>query len=153
MCSIKVKLKPMLKTVPAWTKIHRWKLMLGQNFKEKQDICIVWMHLSPMNINHSVFSFKSQILCYSSLQEVKLNTPPFEYGDCDHLKMEKPWNRTGPPTMSSAYLLPVENFNQKVSLIREVKNAETKENSLRRLNNNNVIIKHSQGPLALSQGL
>ena len=29
--------------------------------------------------------------------------------------------------MSSAYLLPVENFNQKVSLIREVKNAETKE--------------------------
>ena len=43
--------------------------------------------------------------------------------------------------MSSACLLPVENFNQRISLIREVRNAETKENSLRRLNNNNVIIK------------
>ena len=35
--------------------------------------------------------------------------------------------------MSSACLLPVENFSQKISLIREVKNGETKENSLRRL--------------------
>ena len=32
-------------------------------------------------------------------------------------------------------LLPVKNFSQRISLIREVKNAETKENSLRRLNN------------------
>ena len=55
--------------------------------------------------------------------------------------------------MSSAYLLPVENFSQRISLIREVRNAKTKEKSLRRLNNNNVVIKHSQGPLVLSQGL
>ena len=56
------------------------------------------------------------------------------------------------PTMSSACLLPVENFSQGISLIREVRNTETKENSQRRLNNN-VVIKHSQGPLVLSQGL
>ena len=49
-----------------------------------------------------------------------------------------------PPTMSSACLLPVENFSQRISLIREVRQAETKENSKRRLNNNNVVIKHSQ---------
>ena len=40
-----------------------------------------------------------------------------------------------PPPMSSACLLPVKNFSQRISLIREVRNAETKENSLRRLNN------------------
>ena len=34
-----------------------------------------------------------------------------------------------------------------------MRNVETKENSQRRLNNNNVVIKHSQGPLVLSQGL
>ena len=56
------------------------------------------------------------------------------------------------PTFS-ACLLPMENFSQKISLIREVRNAETKENSLRRLNNNSVVIKHSQGYLVLSQGL
>ena len=53
-------------------------------------------------------------------------------------------------TMSSALLLSVENFSQRISLIREVRYAETKENSQRKLNNNNVIIKHSQGPLVLS---
>ena len=58
-----------------------------------------------------------------------------------------------PTTMFFPCLLPVENFSQKISLIREVKNAETKENSLQRINNNNVVIKHSQGPLVLSQGL
>ena len=68
------------------------------------------------------------------------------------------WNRAGPYgpcplTMSSAFLLPVEIFNQRVSLIREVRNDETKENSLSRVNNNTVIIKHNQGPLVLSQGL
>ena len=31
-----------------------------------------------------------------------------------------------PHTMSSAGLLPVENFNQRIRLIREVRNAETK---------------------------
>ena len=54
--------------------------------------------------------------------------------------------------MFSACLLPMENFSQKISLIREVRNAETKENSLRRLNNN-AVIKQSQGSLVLSQGL
>ena len=55
--------------------------------------------------------------------------------------------------MSSACLVPVKNLNQRISLIREVRNAETKENSLRRLNNNKVVIKHRQGPLVLAQGL
>ena len=55
--------------------------------------------------------------------------------------------------MSLACLLPVENLSQGISLIREVRNAETKEDSQRRLNDNNVVIKHSQGPLLLSQGL
>ena len=58
-----------------------------------------------------------------------------------------------PPIMFFALLLPVENFSQRISLIREVRNTETKENSLRRINDNNVVIKHSQGPLVLSQGL
>ena len=56
-------------------------------------------------------------------------------------------------TMSSDCLLPVENLSQRVSLIREMRNVETKENSQRTLNNNYVVIKHSQGPLVLSQGL
>ena len=41
----------------------------------------------------------------------------------------------------------VGNFTQRISLIRKVRNVETKENSQRRLNNNNAVIKHSQGPL------
>ena len=45
------------------------------------------------------------------------------------------------------------NFSQRISLIREVRNTETKENSLRRPNNDNVVIKHSQGPSVPSQGL
>ena len=47
----------------------------------------------------------------------------------------------------------VENFSQRVSLIREMRNAETKKNSQWRPNNNTVLIKHSQEPLAPSQGL
>ena len=58
-----------------------------------------------------------------------------------------------PPTVSSAWLLPVKNFTGLISLIREVRHTETKENSPRRLNNNNAVIKHSQGPLIFSQGL
>ena len=58
-----------------------------------------------------------------------------------------------PPTMFSACLLSLQNFRQRISIVREVRNVETKENSQRRPNNNNVVIKHSQGPLALSQGL
>ena len=41
----------------------------------------------------------------------------------------------------------VGNFTQRISLIRKVRNVETKENSQRRLNNNNAVIKHSQGPV------
>ena len=40
-----------------------------------------------------------------------------------------------------------------MSLIKEMGKAERKENSQRRPNNNNVVIKHSQGPLVPSQGL
>ena len=58
-----------------------------------------------------------------------------------------------PPTTSSACLLSLENFNQRISLIREMRNVGTKENSQRRPNKNNVVIQHSQGPLVLSQGL
>ena len=60
---------------------------------------------------------------------------------------------TPQPPMSSVCFLPVENFNQRISLIRKVRNAKTKENSQRRLNNNNIVIKHSQGLLVPSQGL
>ena len=58
-----------------------------------------------------------------------------------------------PPAMPSACLLPVGNLSQRIPLIRKVRNAETKENSQRRLNNNNVVTKQSRGPLVLSQGL
>ena len=57
------------------------------------------------------------------------------------------------PHMSSDCLLSVENFGQRISLIREMRNANTKENSQRRPNNNTVVIKHRQGPLLPSQGL
>ena len=57
------------------------------------------------------------------------------------------------PSMSSACLLYVENFSQRISLIREMRTCENKENSLRRLSNNSVVVKHSHGPLVLSQGL
>ena len=52
--------------------------------------------------------------------------------------------------------LPVETFSQRISLIREVRNTETKENSQKGLNNKhniNKVTKHHQGPLVLSQGL
>jgi len=55
--------------------------------------------------------------------------------------------------MFFACFLPVENFSQRISLIREVRNAEKKEHSLRRLSNKNAVITHCQGPLVLSQGL
>ena len=58
-----------------------------------------------------------------------------------------------PTTTFSACLVPIKNLNQRISLLREVRNAETKGNSLGRLNNNKVVIKHRQGPLVLSQGL
>ena len=42
---------------------------------------------------------------------------------------------------------------QRISLVRELRNVDTKEKGQKRLNNNNVVIKHNQGPSALSQGL
>ena len=47
----------------------------------------------------------------------------------------------------------VENFSQRISLIRKVKNVETKENSQRKMNDNDVVIKHSQRPLVPSRRL
>ena len=55
--------------------------------------------------------------------------------------------------MYFACFLRVEKINQRRSLIREVRNAEAKENSQRRLNSKNAVIKHSQGPLVLSPEL
>ena len=52
--------------------------------------------------------------------------------------------------MSYACLLSVENISQRISLIKEIRHTETKENSPRRPSNNNVVIKHSQGPLVPS---
>ena len=47
----------------------------------------------------------------------------------------------------------VENFSQRVSLIREMRKAETKGNSQRRPDNNDVVVKCSQGSLVSCQGL
>ena len=58
-----------------------------------------------------------------------------------------------PRPMPSACLLSVEYFSQRINLIREMRNAETKENNQRRPNKNNVVIKHSKGHLAPSQRL
>ena len=52
------------------------------------------------------------------------------------------WLLPPTPTVFSVCPLSVQNFSQRISLIREVRNAETKENSQRRSNNNNVVIKH-----------
>ena len=62
------------------------------------------------------------------------------------------------PANVRACLLSIENFSHRISLIRDMRNTETKESSQRRPNNNNVgsliyDIKHSQGPLVPSQGL
>ena len=84
------------------------------------------------------------ILC--AIMTQPLNKPPFE-------TEQDPVVLVPHPIMSSACLLPVENFSQRISLIREVRNVETKENSLRRLNNNTVVIKHRQGPFLPSHGL
>ena len=70
----------------------------------------------------------------------------------NHIEMKQSPMVLDPHTMSPAYLLSVESCSQRTSLIREVRNVETKENSQERLNNNNVVIKHSEGPLVLSQG-
>ena len=68
----------------------------------------------------------------------QLASPPTPAPSCCH-----------PPCPLPAFCL-WKKFNQKISLTREVRNAEAKENSQRRLNSNNVVIKHSQGSLILS---
>ena len=68
--------------------------------------------------------------------------------------IEERQRKRGIETVGLPTLLPMENFSQRISLIRELRNVETKENCQKRLNNNNnVVIKHSQGPSVLSQGL
>ena len=68
-------------------------------------------------------------------------------------------NRAGPfhhrphPALYSACLLSVENFSQRISLIREMKTCRNKENSQRTLNNNNAVVKHHQEHLVPSQEL
>ena len=56
-------------------------------------------------------------------------------------------------TTVSAACLSVENLSQRVCLVRDRRPAESKKNSQRRLNDDNVVIKHTQGPLVPSQGL
>ena len=67
------------------------------------------------------------------------------------------WKGTGPYAPSPPCSLPAfglwKSLSQRISLIREVRNADTKENSQRTLNNSDVVIKHSQGHLVPSQGL
>ena len=87
------------------------------------------------------------IPCVMSEHLISLSTRP------DEMEQDYMIPACPPPSMFSACLLPVENFSQRINLIREMKNAEAKENSLRRLNNNNIVIKHSQGPLVVSQRL
>ena len=87
------------------------------------------------------------IPCVMSEHLISLSTRP------DEMEQDYMIPACPPPSMFSACLLPVENFSQRKSFIREVRNAETKENSLRRLSKNNVVIKHSQGPLVLFHGL
>ena len=59
-----------------------------------------------------------------------------------------------PLSMSCAYVQSVENFSQGISLNKEtIEHAETKENSQRRPNNNNIVTKYSQGSLVPSQRL
>ena len=53
------------------------------------------------------------------------------------------------PSTSFACLLSMESFSQRISLIRVIRNAETRENSQRRPNNNNVVIKHAAAAKSL----
>ena len=62
----------------------------------------------------------------------------------NHMVLDTPRPLPPTPAVSSACLLPLENFSQRISLIREVRNAETKESSQRRLNDNNAVTKHSR---------
>ena len=68
-----------------------------------------------------------------------------------HLSEQDPMVLVSPPPCPlSAFCL--ENFSLSISLIREVRNVETRENSQRRLKTSNAVIKHSRGTLVLSHG-
>ena len=73
-----------------------------------------------------------------------------------HFTLYPSWNGAGAYGPCSSCLMPAfhlwKNFSQKISLTKEGKNAETKENSERRPQNNNVVVKHSQGHLVPAQG-
>ena len=89
-------------------------------------------------------------------KELILKVPSFAWMCCAGYSVGPSETEQGPVVLApcpmfSACLLSLENFSQ--SLVREMKNTETKENSQRIPNNNNVVIKHSQGPLVPSQGL
>ena len=95
-----------------------------------------------MSNNFQVFvqvlwKFIATLVLYLSLLKIK------EYQSKGEIETEQD-HMVLAPIMFSAWLLPVENFSQWISLIREVRNAETKENSQRRLNNNSVVIKHAK---------
>ena len=62
------------------------------------------------------------------------------------------WSSPPTPCPLPAFCL-WNNFNQRISLIREVRKCRTKGNGPIRLNNNCLVIKHSQGPLVPSLGL
>ena len=57
------------------------------------------------------------------------------------------------PPMSSAGLLSVENFSQRISLIREMRACRNKGKQSKETDNNNIVIKRSQEPLGPSQEL
>ena len=88
---------------------------------------------------------------YSELTSRARNTHydfPKGWSMFNHIEMKQSPMVLDPHT----YPLSLESCSQRTSLIREVRNVETKENSQKRLNNNNVVIKRSEGPLVLSQG-
>ena len=105
---------------------------------------------NTMNLGFSAFADPSQSLCTSH----PLSWSPWLRVQGPQSSSETEQDPTVlAPTVSSACLLSVESFGQRISLIREMRNADTKENSQRTLNNSGVVIKQSQGHLVPSQGL
>ena len=47
----------------------------------------------------------------------------------------------------------MEKFSQRMTAIKDVRDGKAREDSQRRLNNNDVVIKHGQGHLVDSEGL
>ena len=68
------------------------------------------------------------------------------------LEMEQDPKSLPSPIISSACLLSVENYSQRINLIKTSEKRENKGKHSKETNNN-VLIKHSQGPLVLSQEL